>query len=187
MASPSVPDGWVAQWNSQYQRWFYVDRSTGRSQWEHPAPPAPEGPPVGPRPGDEPAGGDGTRSVGGPGSQASGYYGGSPAPSGYGQPGYGSPAPGGYGQPGYGSPAPGYGSPSPYGQPGYGQSGYDQSRAYGGYPQGPYGHGNEQKKSNSDMLMGAAGGLAVGAVGGALVANAFSKLFHGIDASAHND
>jgi WW domain-containing protein len=144
MAAPSTPGGWLVQWNNQYQRWFYVDQATGRSQWEHPAPPT----------GGH---GDGTRAFGGPESHGGNHYGGSPAPS-----GYGAPSP--YGQPGYGAPSPygqpGYGQPAPYGQPGYGQ---------------PYPEGGEKKSSSSGMLLGAAGGLAVGAVGGALIANALSE------------
>lgn len=161
MAAPSVPAGWVAQWNQQYQRWFYVDQASGRSQWEHPAPPPPVAPPV------DQGHGDGTRAFGGHDSYPGNHYGGSPAPG-----GYGSPSP--YGQPGYGAPSPygqpGYGAPSPYGQPGYGQPAYGQP----GYGQ-PYGEGGEKKSSSSGMLLGAAGGLAVGAVGGALIANALSE------------
>ncbi|KAJ3284736.1 hypothetical protein HDU79_007890 [Rhizoclosmatium sp. JEL0117] len=55
---PMLPPGWIAQWNAQYQRNFYVETATGKSQWEAPtfAPPpvppptefaAPAGPPPG--------------------------------------------------------------------------------------------------------------------------------------------
>ncbi|KAB5549512.1 hypothetical protein GE09DRAFT_1223339 [Coniochaeta sp. 2T2.1] len=33
---PPIPTGWVPQWDEQYQRWFYHDTTTGRSQWEAP-------------------------------------------------------------------------------------------------------------------------------------------------------
>ena len=67
-----------------------------------------------------------------------------------------------------------------------GHGGYPQGGPYGGGPYGggPYGgghygdghysdgHKKEKRSGKSGMLMGAAGGLAVGAIGGALVANA---------------
>ncbi|KZL77162.1 WW domain-containing protein [Colletotrichum tofieldiae] len=164
MAAPPVSSGWLVQWDTTNNRWFYVDQSSGRSQWEHPSPPTgPQGgssyapPPVPPHPTSD------TRAFGG--DQGHGY--GSPAPS-YGgaapyggAPSYGgSPAP--YGQPSYG------GAPAPYGQAPYGQAPYGQQ---GGT--NPYGEKDKEKKSGSSgMLLGAAGGLAVGAVGGALIANA---------------
>ncbi|KXH48543.1 hypothetical protein CSIM01_12912 [Colletotrichum simmondsii] len=168
MAAPSVSSGWLVQWDTNNNRWFYVDQSTGRSQWEHPSPPtggqggssyAP--PPVPPHPSSD------TRAFG---DQGSGYgspapqYGGAPAPYG-GNPSYGgSPAP--YGQPQYG------GAPAPYGQAPYGQDPYAQQQQ----GQNPYGTKDKEKKSSSSgMLLGAAGGLAVGAVGGALIANALGK------------
>ena len=33
---PPVPQGWVAQWDEEYKRFFYVETATGQSQWEHP-------------------------------------------------------------------------------------------------------------------------------------------------------
>ncbi|KAJ9151652.1 hypothetical protein NKR19_g4785 [Coniochaeta hoffmannii] len=33
---PPIPAGWVPQWDEHYQRWFYHDTTTGRSQWEAP-------------------------------------------------------------------------------------------------------------------------------------------------------
>ncbi|KAL1959066.1 hypothetical protein VTO42DRAFT_3307 [Malbranchea cinnamomea] len=36
---PTVPEGWLAQWESRSQRWYYVQRATGRSQWEVPTEP----------------------------------------------------------------------------------------------------------------------------------------------------
>jgi hypothetical protein len=34
----SLPQGWLQQYDTQSQRWYYVDQSTGRSQWEPPSP-----------------------------------------------------------------------------------------------------------------------------------------------------
>ncbi|KAJ3140426.1 hypothetical protein HK100_009737 [Physocladia obscura] len=49
---PQLPPGFVAQWSSQYNRYFYVNQATGASQWELPAAeppfaPPPQGPPPG--------------------------------------------------------------------------------------------------------------------------------------------
>ncbi|KAI0870093.1 hypothetical protein GGS24DRAFT_123517 [Hypoxylon argillaceum] len=33
---PPLPDGWVPQWDRQYQRWYYAEEATGRTQWEAP-------------------------------------------------------------------------------------------------------------------------------------------------------
>ncbi|KAL5355451.1 hypothetical protein BJX96DRAFT_48930 [Aspergillus floccosus] len=40
---PSVPEGWKAQFDDRYKQWFFIDLSTGKSQWEPPTatPPAP--------------------------------------------------------------------------------------------------------------------------------------------------
>ncbi|KAF3804897.1 hypothetical protein GCG54_00004167 [Colletotrichum gloeosporioides] len=156
MAAPSVSQGWLCQWDSNYQRWFYVDQSSGRSQWEHPSPPTgPVGTPSYGAPPPVPP--SDTRAFG---DQGHGGYG-SPAP------------PQQYGGAPYGG-APGYGQQPQYGQPQYGQPQY--GGAPYGQPQGqnPYGEtkDKEKKSSSSGMLLGAAGGLAVGAVGGALIANA---------------
>ncbi|KAK2040525.1 hypothetical protein LZ31DRAFT_40601 [Colletotrichum somersetense] len=133
MAAPPVSSGWLVQWDTTHNRWFYVDQSTGRSQWEHPSPPTgPQGPSsYAPPPSSD------TRAFGGDQGH------------------------------GYGSPAPSYGGAAPYGQPPYGQAPYDQQ---GGT--NPYGEKDKKKSNSSGMLLGAAGGLAVGAVGGALIANA---------------
>ena len=53
---PQVPEGWKAQYNNQYNEWFYVNLHTKQSQWEKPTHPAlpPESshsPPPGPPPG----------------------------------------------------------------------------------------------------------------------------------------
>jgi hypothetical protein len=40
-ASPdgaSLPQGWLQQYDPQSQCWYYIDQSTGRSQWEPPSP-----------------------------------------------------------------------------------------------------------------------------------------------------
>ncbi|KAJ3076182.1 hypothetical protein HDU99_001382 [Rhizoclosmatium hyalinum] len=42
---PALPPGWIAQWNAQYQRNFYVETATGKSQWEPPTFAPPPGPP----------------------------------------------------------------------------------------------------------------------------------------------
>ncbi|KAI9814042.1 MAG: hypothetical protein M1827_003506 [Pycnora praestabilis] len=50
---PRVPEGWKAQWNAQYNEWFYVNVHTKQSQWDKPTEPAyalsdpsaPSGPP----------------------------------------------------------------------------------------------------------------------------------------------
>lgn len=33
---PILPRGWVAEWDNNYREWYYVNLSTGRSQWEKP-------------------------------------------------------------------------------------------------------------------------------------------------------
>lgn len=109
----SLPPGWVSQFDLSAQRWFYIEQSSGRTQWE-----APSG-----------------------GFQAQGGY--QDASRGFGAPG------GGYDQSQYGNPNP------------------------GGYPQG---EPREEKSDKSGMLLAAAGGLAVGAIGGALIANALGML-----------
>ncbi|KAJ5577761.1 uncharacterized protein N7459_006725 [Penicillium hispanicum] len=50
---PSVPEGWKAQYDTNYQTWFYVNLATGRSQWQRPeasAPQANDAPPSEPPP-----------------------------------------------------------------------------------------------------------------------------------------
>ncbi|KAF2238248.1 hypothetical protein EV356DRAFT_507339 [Viridothelium virens] len=37
---PKVPPGWKAQYNEQYQEWFYVNLYTKKSQWDRPTEPA---------------------------------------------------------------------------------------------------------------------------------------------------
>ncbi|KAI5819065.1 hypothetical protein BZA77DRAFT_305618 [Pyronema omphalodes] len=33
---PRVPEGWLAQWDSNYKQFYYVNLATGKSQWEPP-------------------------------------------------------------------------------------------------------------------------------------------------------
>ncbi|KAK4129830.1 hypothetical protein N657DRAFT_661042 [Parathielavia appendiculata] len=118
---PPIPSGWTPRWDDQYQRWYYVEEATGRSQWEA------------------------------PGFDHSAYRGDNRG-------GYGPQTP-------YGAPSPGYDS---HGVPSAG--GYDQT-GHGEYR----GDHKEDKKGHSGMLLGAAGGLAVGAVAGAVIAHELSK------------
>jgi len=52
---PKVPEGWKAQWNAQYQEWFFVNIYTKKSQWDKPTAPvypsSDDGAPAGPPPG----------------------------------------------------------------------------------------------------------------------------------------
>lgn len=120
---PPIPSGWTPRWDDQYQRWYYVEEATGRSQWEA------------------------------PGFDHSAYRGVGDSPGGY--------AP---------LPVP-YGAPSP-GSGGYGQSG-----------QGEYRGDHKEKKGHSGMLY-AAGGLAVGAVAGAVIAHELTE--HSSDDEHHS-
>ncbi|EDU45139.1 WW/Rsp5/WWP [Pyrenophora tritici-repentis] len=36
-ATPMVPHGWSQEFDPRSQKWYYVDRSTGRSQWNPPS------------------------------------------------------------------------------------------------------------------------------------------------------
>jgi len=59
-APPPMPPGWHAQWDQNQNRWYYVEQSTGRSQWDPPVvignhpPQGPYGPPAGAPPGEAP-------------------------------------------------------------------------------------------------------------------------------------
>ncbi|KAI1333216.1 hypothetical protein F5Y16DRAFT_6517 [Xylariaceae sp. FL0255] len=33
---PPLPKGWIPQYDRKYQRWYYADETTGRTQWEAP-------------------------------------------------------------------------------------------------------------------------------------------------------
>lgn len=104
--------------------------------------------------GGPPPGGDGSRGFGGGYDQQQQQYG---------------------GQPQYGAPAPGYGG-YPQQQQQYG--GYPPQQQYGAYPQQQYTDPQADKnKDRKNMMLGAAGGLAAGAIGGALLANALGGEF----------
>lgn len=137
----------MAQFDHASQRWYYIEQATGISRWEPPAYPAPYGQYGQPQV-PQYAG----APVYPPGQQGPDpYYGGGPGQDrGY-HPGYGP-------QGGY---APGY----DYSQGGEHYSGEKS--------------GKDKDKSKDDkkaMLLAGAGGLAVGAVGGALIANALGML-----------
>ncbi|KAJ5290651.1 uncharacterized protein N7443_010904 [Penicillium atrosanguineum] len=36
---PQLPEGWLAQWEGVQRKWYYVQRTTGKSQWEIPTEP----------------------------------------------------------------------------------------------------------------------------------------------------
>ncbi|KAJ5989196.1 hypothetical protein N7481_004406 [Penicillium waksmanii] len=36
---PQLPDGWLAQWEGVQRKWYFVQRATGKSQWEVPTEP----------------------------------------------------------------------------------------------------------------------------------------------------
>jgi hypothetical protein len=38
---PSLPQGWIAQWDGTSKKYYFVQLSTGHSQWETPTQPAP--------------------------------------------------------------------------------------------------------------------------------------------------
>lgn len=135
---PPIPAGWVPQFDQQYQRWYYYEQATGRSQWEAPG-----------------------YNAGGQGEDR----------------GWGSHGDSSHAAPGYGY--------SSHDSHGYGGHGGDQGYGHGdhGYGHSGEGHGEyrgeenktKKKKDHSGLMMGAAGGLAVGAIGGALLANALGK------------
>jgi hypothetical protein len=67
-----MPPGWLAQWDQGSQRWYYVDQSTGRTQWDPPhGGPPPQGPYAPPPPG--------AHDTRGAPDTSSGYYQGAPA------------------------------------------------------------------------------------------------------------
>lgn len=103
-----LPPGWVKQWDSNGQRWYFVEQATGRTQWEPPM------------------------------NMGQNY---------------------GHQAPGYGHQAPGYGQQGMY-PPGGGH--YDQ-------------HDPAKKDKGMGTMGAAAGGLAVGAIGGGLIGHAMGK------------
>lgn len=40
---PSLPEGWIAQWDGVSKKYYFVQLSTGVSQWDTPTKPAPTG------------------------------------------------------------------------------------------------------------------------------------------------
>ncbi|OKL63749.1 hypothetical protein UA08_00733 [Talaromyces atroroseus] len=36
---PPLPEGWLAQWEGVSRKWYFVQRATGKSQWEIPTEP----------------------------------------------------------------------------------------------------------------------------------------------------
>ncbi|KAJ5235531.1 uncharacterized protein N7469_004699 [Penicillium citrinum] len=36
---PQLPDGWLPQWEGVQRKWYFVQRATGKSQWEIPTEP----------------------------------------------------------------------------------------------------------------------------------------------------
>ncbi|KAI6355958.1 hypothetical protein MCOR25_008041 [Pyricularia grisea] len=40
VAPPHLPSGWIAQWDGQSRKYYFVELATGRSQWEVPTKPA---------------------------------------------------------------------------------------------------------------------------------------------------
>ncbi|KAJ5267637.1 hypothetical protein N7478_010445 [Penicillium angulare] len=36
---PRMPEGWLPQWEGVQRKWYYVQRATGKSQWEIPTEP----------------------------------------------------------------------------------------------------------------------------------------------------
>uniref|UniRef100_A0A060T3X5 ARAD1A19712p n=1 Tax=Blastobotrys adeninivorans TaxID=409370 RepID=A0A060T3X5_BLAAD len=157
---PQVPQGWLAKFDENYKTFYYVDLSTGKSQWEKPPGTQEAGPPQGPPPSynqsHQPAGaGDHRGAPGGYPPQQG--YGGYPPQGGYG----GYPPQGGYG----GYPPQGYGGGYP-------------PQGYGGYPpQQPQVMQQQPGRSRKNGMMGGMGGMALGAgaglLGGAMLANAF--------------
>jgi hypothetical protein len=43
-APPPLPEGWIAQWDGISRKYYFVQLSTGASQWETPTHAAPTGP-----------------------------------------------------------------------------------------------------------------------------------------------
>ena len=72
---PPLPPGWIAQWDQNSQRYYYLDQATGRTQWELPQAPQGSYPPPGASkgsfpPAGAPMGAPGYDTRGAPG----GYY-----------------------------------------------------------------------------------------------------------------
>lgn len=148
--SPPCPPGWSPTWDQNSQRWYFTEHATGRTQWDPPNMGA--------------VGGYGQPGYGGAPNYASGHPG-SEHDRGMGGGGYYGQGQGGYGQPGGYPPQPDYSHGGQ--QPMYGAgpgAGYEATK-----------DGKKEKKSGSNAMLYGAGGLAAGAVGGALLANALGK------------
>jgi hypothetical protein len=50
---PSLPQGWIAQWDANSKKYYFVQLSTGQSQWETPTEAAPTAGSPTPTPGHE--------------------------------------------------------------------------------------------------------------------------------------
>ncbi|XRM47830.1 hypothetical protein ABZX51_010788 [Aspergillus tubingensis] len=53
--TPSVPEGWKAEFDDRYQAWYYINIHTRQSHWERPDQPAPPAGPVPPPAGPPPS------------------------------------------------------------------------------------------------------------------------------------
>ncbi|KAI1376401.1 hypothetical protein F4677DRAFT_90918 [Hypoxylon crocopeplum] len=124
---PPIPAGWVPQFDQEYQRWYYFEVATGRSQWSVPG--YSERDNVGDERGWYPHGESGHES---------------------------------HGVPGYGH--------SSHSSHGYDSHSYESHGGHGGHSE--YAVEEKKKKGgHGGLMMGVAGGLAVGAIGGALLAD----------------
>ena len=66
-----LPKGWIARWDSQSQHWFYVEESSGRTQWDRPGQQN-YAPPANPPSGNRDQYGGGGQQYGGGGQQYGG-------------------------------------------------------------------------------------------------------------------
>lgn len=150
---PDVPDGWLAKWDDNYNRWFFVNLETKKSQWEMPEDDNVKPPPYAPsdskpkkelsRPPVSPPTQSRSLAPSNGGQTDRGWFSGKKQLSNYppqnssnygGGGGYGAPQ-GGYGGPQGGYPHGGYGGPQGYPPQGYPPQGYPPQ----GYPpQGYY-------------------------------------------------
>ncbi|OWZ43951.1 hypothetical protein C356_03366 [Cryptococcus neoformans c45] len=182
--SRPLPDGWVQQFNSDHQAWFYVNtKASGgpASQWTHPADDQPK---YAPPPGNPPSK---TSTPFTPvdeksyGASDSYYQSSTPQPAGHQQTPYQSASPGPQSQQGKKRGIGGLFSkfngnkPSGY-QQGYGQAYPQQQQQYGAYPQQQYGYAQQPMYQQQPMYaqrpqrsgMGAGGAAALGVGGGLL-------------------
>lgn len=161
-ADADLPEGWTKKFDERYNRWFYVNNETGETQWHHPGrdhsddtstdgggilTPATTT--------DDPSKPWYHHGTHGEGGEAGGYYSGNQyqANTPY-ETGAFSESRGGFPQDGSG---------------GNGQRSYG-----GGEAAAPLGEGRSSSGYGKTML-GVAGGLAVGAAGGAILAHALGE------------